>query len=257
MKTGNSAEELIEVKNLTKVYQSPRGDVLALEDVSFSVKKGEFICIVGRSGCGKSTLLNVISGLIPETSGEIRIAGKLLKGPQPNIGIVFQFPVLFPWRTVIKNIMLPLEVLKLGKKYYEKIPELVKLVGLSGFENKYPHELSGGMQQRVSICMALIHDPLLLLMDEPFGALDALTRYEMNFELLRIWHETKKTILFITHNVEEAVFLADRVLVMTPRPGKIAKEIVIDLPRPRRLEHREEKKFSEYILDIHKLLGLG
>ena len=249
-------DELIRIEKLSKIYRSPRGDVLALKNMSFVVNRGEFVSIVGKSGCGKSTLINLIAGLIPKTSGQILLSGKDVVGPQIGTGIVFQTPVLFPWRTVYQNVALPIETLKLAKSRYNRIPKLLKLVGLSGFKNKYPHELSGGMQQRVSICRSLIHDPPLLMMDEPFGALDALTRYEMNRELLRIWHETKQTVLFITHNVEEAVFLSDRVLVSTPRPGQIAKEIVINVPRPRRLEHRRLRSFCDNVLTIQKLLGL-
>jgi len=248
---------LIDYENLHKVYNSGKDKVVALEEVSFSVAEAEFVTVVGRSGCGKSTLLKITAGLLSSTAGSVRVAGAPVLGPLTNIGIVFQSPVLLAWRRALDNVLLQIESRKLNVEHYrEKALQLLELSGLKGFEYKYPNELSGGMQQRVSISRALIHDPPLLLMDEPFGALDAITRDEMNIELLRIWHEAKKTVLFITHSIPEAVFLGDRVVVMTPRPGKVAEIINIDLPRPRTTTIRDETQFTSYVKQIRKSLGV-
>lgn len=248
---------LIDYENLHKVYNSGKDKVVALEEVSFSVAEAEFVTVVGRSGCGKSTLLKITAGLLSSTTGSVRVAGAPVLGPLTNIGIVFQSPVLLAWRRALDNVLLQIESRKLNVEHYrEKALQLLELSGLKGFEYKYPNELSGGMQQRVSISRALIHDPPLLLMDEPFGALDAITRDEMNIELLRIWHEAKKTVLFITHSIPEAVFLGDRVVVMTPRPGKVAEIINIDLPRPRTTTIRDETQFTSYVKQIRKSLGV-
>ncbi len=248
---------LIEYQKVRKVYNSGPDEVVALEEVSFNVGSGEFITVVGRSGCGKTTLLKLTAGLLAATAGSVHVAGAAVRGPLTNVGIVFQSPVLLPWRKTIDNVLLQIEARKLEvEDYRKKALELLELTGLRGFEDKYPNELSGGMQQRVSISRALIHDPPLLLMDEPFGALDAITRDEMNLELLRIWSEAKKTVLFITHSIPEAVFLGDRVIVMTPRPGKIAEMIQIDLPRPRTTAHRDDPKFISYVKSIRQRLGV-
>ena len=248
---------LIDYENLHKVYNSGKDKVVALEEVSFSVAEAEFVTVVGRSGCGKSTLLKITAGLLSSTAGSVRVAGAPVLGPLTNIGIVFQSPVLLAWRRALDNVLLQIESRKLNVEHYrEKALQLLELSGLKGFEYKYPNELSGGMQQRVSISRALIHDPPLLLMDEPFGALDAITRDEMNIELLRIWHGAKKTVLFITHSIPEAVFLGDRVVVMTPRPGKVAEIINIDLPRPRTTTIRDETQFTSYVKQIRKSLGV-
>jgi len=210
--------------------------VQALDGISLAAAGGEFVALVGPSGCGKSTLLKLVAGLIPPSDGVIRVNGKPIRGPTASIGIVFQSPLLMAWRTVIENILLQIEIRDLRVESYRGIArDLIQLVGLDGFENAYPHQLSGGMQQRASICRALVHDPAVLLMDEPFGALDAMTREKMNLELQRIWFETRKTVLFITHSIPEAVFLADRVLVMSERPGAIAAIYDVALPRPRSL----------------------
>ncbi len=241
----------VNVQNVVKTYVTGKSQICALDDISFSVNKEEFVAIVGPSGCGKTTVLRVILGLIPKTNGTVIIDGKEVVDPQPSVGMVFQSPALLPWRRVIDNIMLPIEVLRLNvDDYVEKAQDLIKLVGLAGFENKYPWELSGGMRQRVSICRALIHDPGLLLMDEPFGALDAFTREKMNVELLRIWRETKKTIIFVTHNIMESAFLADRVVVMTPRPGRVAKIVKININRPRELAIQNTDEFGAYVTTI-------
>jgi NitT/TauT family transport system ATP-binding protein len=248
---------LIEYDGVRKIYNSGDDEVVALEEVTFHVSEGEFVTVVGRSGCGKSTLLKITSGLLPATAGAVRVAGALVRGPLTNIGVVFQAPVLLAWRKALDNVLLQIEARNLDVAAYRKRAlQLLELTGLKGFEGKYPNELSGGMQQRVSISRALIHDPPLLLMDEPFGALDAITRDEMNLELLRIWQEAKKTLLFITHSIPEAVFLGDRVVVMTPRPGKVAEIISIDLPRPRLTAVRDDPKFIGYVRKIRERLGV-
>lgn len=247
----------IEYDGVRKIYNSSDDEVVALEEVSFHVAEGEFVTVVGRSGCGKSTLLKITSGLLPVTAGAVRVAGAPVRGPLTNIGVVFQAPVLLAWRKALDNVLLQIEARGLNvADYRERALELLELTGLKGFEGKYPNELSGGMQQRVSISRALIHDPPLLLMDEPFGALDAITRDEMNLELLRIWQKAKKTLLFITHSIPEAVFLGDRVVVMTPRPGKVAEIIPIDLPRPRVTGVRDDPKFIGYVRKIRERLGV-
>ncbi len=249
---------VIEYRNLRKVYNPDSGEVVALEEVSLEVGDGELLTVIGRSGCGKTTLLKLTAGLLAPTAGTVHVAGAPVLGPLTNVGIVFQAPVLLDWRKTLDNVLLQIEARKLNvEEYREKALKLLDLVGLKGFEDKYPSELSGGMQQRASITRALIHDPPLLLMDEPFGALDAITRDEMNLELLRIWREARKTILFITHSIPEAVFLGDRVIVMTPRPGRIAEIIPIDLPRPRKTALRDEPKFIKYVKHIRGSLGVA
>ena len=246
----------IRVQHLWMRYGGDTDGVVALADIDFTVRDGEFVAIVGPSGCGKSTLLRILAGLMPPTSGQAELAGSPIDGPRRDIGVVFQSPVLFPWRTVLANAELPVDVQGLDRKAMRaKALELLKLVGLEGFESRYPRELSGGMQQRVSLVRALIHDPALLLMDEPFGALDAMTRETMHIELQRIWMERRKTIVFITHSIAEAVFLADRLLVMTPRPGKIGAELKIDLPRPRALDVVNTEIFGSYVRQIRAALN--
>lgn len=248
---------LIAYREVRKVYNSGGGDVIALEEFSLDVGDGEFVAVVGRSGCGKTTLLKLTCGLLPPTSGSVQVAGAPVRGPLTNVGIVFQAPVLLPWRKTLDNVLLQIEARKLDVDgYRQRALELLELTGLKGFEGRYPSELSGGMQQRVSISRALVHNPPLLLMDEPFGALDAITRDEMNLELLRIWSESKKTVLFITHSIPEAVFLGDRVIVMTPRPGKVAEILNIDLPRPRATALRDDAKFIGYVKRIRERLGV-
>lgn len=241
-------QEWIDVKNVSKLYSTRTGEkVLALSDVSLTVNKGEFVSLVGPSGCGKTTLLKIIAGLINHTDGQVNISGKPVKASQGNTGMVFQAPTMLPWRTILENVMLPVEVKRLDKvSYRRRAMELLDLVGLTGFESKYPSELSGGMQQRAGICRALIHDPDVLLMDEPFGALDAMTREYMNVELLKIWKESGKTIVFVTHSIPEAVFLSDRIVVMSPRPGKIEEVIEDNLPRPRELNMMNSEQAGHY-----------
>ena len=248
---------LIAYREVRKVYNSGGDEVVALDKFSLDVADGEFVTVVGRSGCGKTTLLKLTAGLLGATSGSIHVAGKPVTAPLTNIGIVFQAPVLLPWRKTLDNVLLQIEARKLDVNGYRKRAlELLELTGLKGFEDRYPAELSGGMQQRVSISRALIHNPPLLLMDEPFGALDAITRDEMNIELLRIWSESKKTVLFITHSIPESVFLGDRVIVMTPRPGKVAEILNIDLPHPRATAVRDDGKFIGYVKRIRERLGV-
>jgi NitT/TauT family transport system ATP-binding protein len=240
--------EIIKIRNVSKAFISKKASVEAIGDVLFDVKEHQFVSVLGPSGCGKSTLLRIIAGLIPPTSGEVIVHGKRVDGPNPEVGIVFQSPVLLPWRTVLNNIELQVEVRGLDRAIYkDKAKQLLGLVGLEGFEMSYPWQLSGGMQQRVSLCRALIHDPSLLLMDEPFGALDAFTREQMNLELQRIWLETKKTVLFITHNIAEAVFLSDQIIILCQRPSKVREIINVDLPRPRTLESLHRPEFLQAV----------
>ncbi|MGE5513682.1 MAG: ABC transporter ATP-binding protein [Bacteroidota bacterium] len=256
--SGRSSGDVIAVRGLSLAYGRGSDAVLALKSIDFSIADAEFVSIVGPSGCGKSTLLKILAGLLPPTKGDAFLKGTPIKGARRDIGVVFQTPVLFPWRNVLGNVMLPSDVQGLDKtEMRRRALELVNLVGLQGFEHRYPRELSGGMQQRVGIIRALIHDPAILLMDEPFGALDAMTRETMNVELQRIWMERRKTVLFITHSTAEAVFLADRVIVMTARPGQIRDEFAVDLPRPRPLEIMNTEKFGAYVKRIRDALNAG
>ncbi len=238
----------MEVRALEKSYPTRDGTVVrALEPISLAVPDGEFITIVGPSGCGKSTFLKLLAGLIDRTGGEIRLRDKPVVGPQKDIGMVFQSPVLLPWKTALDNVMLPAVVLKLDRKEArDRASELLEMVGLADFVKKYPNELSGGMQQRVAIARALVHDPSILLMDEPFGALDAMTREMMNVEIRRIWKNAGKTIFFVTHSIPEAVFLGTRVLVLSSRPGRLADDIAIDLPADRELDVMASDAFGVY-----------
>jgi NitT/TauT family transport system ATP-binding protein len=239
------ARTLIRARGVAKSYRTGDGEVESLRPLDFEVGEGEFVSVVGPSGCGKSTLLKLIAGLLPATLGSIEIGGATVDGPPPGIGIVFQSHVLLPWRTVLANILLQAEVRRLPREQsLARARELVAMVGLEGFENKFPWQLSGGMQQRASICRALVHDPTILLMDEPFGALDAMTREKMNLELQRIWAATKKTVLLITHSIPESIFLSDRVLVMSERPGSIAAIYEVELPRPRTLAMMGSPEFA-------------
>ena len=254
----SAARAAISVRALSKDYGASADAIAALRDIDFSVGEGEFLSIVGPSGCGKSTLLKILAGLMPASSGEAMLNGTPIEGPRRDIGMVFQSPVLFPWRTVLGNALLPADVQHLGRdQAVARAKALIALVGLAGFENRYPWQLSGGMQQRVALVRALVHDPALLLMDEPFGALDALTREAMNVELQRIWLERRKTVVFVTHSTSEAVFLADRVMVMTPRPGRIGDMLKIDLPRPRTLDIMTTEPFGVYVRRIRNGLNAG
>jgi len=248
--------QFILIKDLRKEYLTrSREKVLALENVNLSIAENEFITVVGRSGCGKSTLLKLIAGIIPLSRGTIVIKDIPVSEPRQDVGMVFQSPVLLPWRTVWDNILFPIEIMKYPfADYHEKTRKLIDLVGLTGFENKMPRELSGGMQQRVSICRSLIHDPNILLMDEPFGALDAMTRDELGLELTRIWQQEKKTVVFVTHSIPEAVFLGDRVIVMSPRPGRVAKIVPVHLERPRTIDMEFTDEFKRHVLEIRETI---
>jgi NitT/TauT family transport system ATP-binding protein len=249
------AESTILVEDVSMTFSAHEGAVHALDNVDFAARQGEFFSVLGPSGCGKSTLLRIIGGLLRPSAGRVNVNGSRVVGPTPDVGIVFQSPVLMNWRTVLGNVLLQAEVRGLNlKEYRDRARDLLEMVGLSGFEDKYPYQLSGGMQQRASICRALIHDPSLLLMDEPFGALDALTRERMNLELLRIWEASKKTILFITHSIPEAVFLSDRVAIMSPRPGHIDEIVHTNLPRPRTMATMEKEPFVKTVGAIRRLL---
>jgi NitT/TauT family transport system ATP-binding protein len=249
----DTKRSVIEIAGVSKTYRTRDGEVPSLRPLDFSVDAGEFLVVVGPSGCGKSTLLKMIAGLLPPSEGEIRVQGRVVTRPHSDVGIVFQSPLLLPWRSVFKNVMMPVEVKGLPRKAYEeRAHALLKMVGLEGFEDKYPYQLSGGMQQRASICRALVHDPKIVLMDEPFGALDAMTRERMNVELQRIQRETQKTVLLITHSIPEAVFLADRVLVMSERPGRIAAVYEVKLPKPRSLDVLSDPEFVRLAQTIRR-----
>jgi NitT/TauT family transport system ATP-binding protein len=245
---------LVRISSISKKYETRSGETItALDEVSVDIARNQFVTIVGPSGCGKSTLMKIAGGIVAPSSGTISFDGRRLSRPSPEIGMVFQKATLMAWRTVLKNVLFPVEMLGLPTGSYEaKARELLKLVGLEEFANVYPQELSGGMQQRVSICRALIYDPKLLLMDEPFGALDAMTREEMVLELLRLWDERKKTVLFVTHSINEAVFLADRVLVMTARPGRVVLDLPIKLPRPRSPDMEYTSEFKDYVDQVRQ-----
>ncbi|HEY7676080.1 MAG TPA: ABC transporter ATP-binding protein [Candidatus Methylomirabilis sp.] len=238
---------LIRLRGVQKTYRSRRGDaIVAVRDVALDIRDKEFVTLVGPSGCGKSTLLMMVSGLILPSDGTIEFDGAAVRAPHPDVGLVFQNAVLMPWRTVLQNVLLPIEILRRDLTAYRRqARDLLALVGLEGFEHATPGELSGGMQQRAAICRALIHDPRVLLMDEPFAALDAMTREELGMELQRLWGEHRKTVLFVTHSIPEAVLLADRVVAMTARPGRIAEVVPVNLPRPRTAEMAYSDVFKE------------
>ena len=246
----------VDISRLSKVYKTREDDdVLALDKIDLKIEPGSFVAVVGPSGCGKSTLLSLLAGLTPASTGSIAIDGDGVSRPHPKTGVVFQSDLLLYWRTVLDNILLPIEIKKLDvAKYRARAEELLAQVGLAGFGNKYPSELSGGMRQRVAICRALIQEPGLLLMDEPFGALDALTREQMIMDLQSMWLRLRNTVLFITHGIDEAVFLADRVLVMSPRPGRVDLDLKIDLPRPRQWSKtHEDKDYHAYVRQIRAI----
>ncbi|HXM81436.1 MAG TPA: ABC transporter ATP-binding protein [Burkholderiales bacterium] len=249
----------IRLENVGKVYDTKGSTVEACADVDLDIRQSEFVAIVGPSGCGKTTILKMVAGLVPYSSGSITVGGKKVDRPQTDVGIVFQESILLDWRDVLSNVMLQIDIRGMDRPTYEAVARyLLKQTGLEGFENKKPYELSGGMRQRVSICRALVHDPPLLLMDEPFGALDALTREQISMDIQRVWMDKRKTALHITHSIPEAVLLADRVVVMSPRPGRIVEIIDIDLPRPRRLD-KLPPRFNDYagrIRDIFKSKGV-
>lgn len=251
----------IKIKDLSMAYKNKTGEsIVALQNINFDIHEGEFISLLGPSGCGKTTLLRIIADLLKPTSGEISIFGQLPSEIrlQRKYGIVFQSPVLYDWRTVRRNICMPMEIMKIPKKERtDRITRMLELVGLQDFGYKYPFELSGGMQQRVGIARALALNPDILLMDEPFSALDEFTREKLNEDLLNIWSMTKKTVIFVTHNIPEAVFLSDRVVVLSPHPGRLSSIVDIDLPRPRKNEIREDPEFYSYVSKIRKCFQGG
>ena len=252
-----TGKPVVLIDRVTKTF--PRGNVTALQDIDLQLEPGEFVSLIGPSGCGKSTLLRVIGDLIEPTSGTVAINGKPARQARidRDYGIVFQDAVLFDWRTVAKNIALPLEMLGWDRaKRKARVDEMIELVELTGFDDHHPWQLSGGMQQRVSIARALTFEPPLLLMDEPFGALDEMTRERLNLELLAIWQQLRSTVIFVTHSISEAVFLSTRVVVMSPRPGRIAGIVSIDLPYPRTVETREDPHFFELVTQVRELLRL-
>src|SRR3954466_950109 len=253
-RTPGLPEPFIRLSGVQKSYGEPR----AISDATFDVLPGELVSLVGPSGCGKSTLLKILAGLHPHDGGEVRIgSGTHSFDPSKDVGMVFQAPLLLKWRRILENVLLPAEILGLpSAESRDRAKHLLKMVGLSGSEAKYPYELSGGMQQRAAIARALVHDPKLVLMDEPFGALDALTREKMNLELLRIWKEAGKTIIFVTHGISEAVFLGTRVVVLTAGPARMADNFEVDLPYPRTLDMKTHERFGEYTRRIYKLLGM-
>jgi NitT/TauT family transport system ATP-binding protein len=249
---GSGAAPLVSLERVSQRFVTRAGAVVtALEGATLDIQRDQFVTVVGPSGCGKTTLMKLVGGLMLPSSGTVKLDGELLLRPSRKVGMVFQRPVLLPWRTVLENVLFPLEML--GWSTADRKGEalrLIALVGLSGFENALPGELSGGMQQRVSICRALIYDPELLLMDEPFGALDAMTREDLSFELLRIWEEKRKTVVFVTHSIAEAVLLADRVIVMTARPGRVVMDVPITLPRPRTPDTEFSAEFQAFAKTI-------
>ena len=248
----------LRVAGVSVNFSTPEGELAALKDVTFDVKSGEFVCLVGPSGCGKSTLLRILAGLLRPSEGRVWLDGELLTAPRRQVGLVFQQANLMPWRTVMGNVMLPLEMSVMSQEQARaQARELIDLVGLGEFARAYPAELSGGMLQRVAIARALAHDPAVLLLDEPFGSLDALARERMGQELLRIWRARRKTVLMVTHSVHEAVFLADRVLVLSPRPGVVTAEAAVELPRPREMALLESNAFGALARQVRAAIMAG
>ena len=249
---------IVALEGIGKSYEGPRGErTVALTDVSFAIHEQEFVSLIGPSGCGKSTILNVVAGLLPPTSGNVLIAGNVPQAALDarKIGVVFQDAVLLPWKTVVENAGFLLMIAgRLDAAGEARVDALLQMVWLAEFRHHYPHQLSGGMRQRLSIARALALDPLLLLMDEPFGALDEFTRHRMNVELLDIWSATRKTVVFVTHNIAEAVYMSDRVIAMSPRPGRVVDDFRIDLPRPRTKEVRYTREFNDCVVHLQRLL---
>ncbi len=253
---GASAGPVIQTRSLSKIFQIAQGTVTALRDVNISIEAGEFVSFVGPSGCGKSTLLNIIAGLLRPTTGQVTLYGQPITEPSRKMGFMFQTPVLLPWRTVEKNVLLPAEVYGLRPNDVRgKARAVIEAVGLEDFIRAYPKQLSGGMQQRVALARVLTYEPEILLMDEPFGALDEFTREAMNLELMRITQPAGITCIFVTHNINEAVFLSDKVVVMTPRPGQVSGVVDVTLPRPREIRLMHEPAFADLIFEVRSLLG--
>jgi NitT/TauT family transport system ATP-binding protein len=246
---------ILETRNLSKIFSDTSGDLPAVNKVSFSVSKGEFLCIVGPSGCGKTTILQLLAGLLSNSTGQILLGGKTLKGPHRDISVVFQKPNLMPWRNVLDNIQLPLQIYGVPtKEARERARLYLEKVGLSDFADAFPKALSGGMEQRVAVARALVQKPRILLLDEPFGALDSFTREQLNLELLSLWRDQNITAIMVTHNIREAVLLADRILVLSPRPASIFKEISVNLPRPRTGDIEYTQEFVDLTYKIRKAI---
>jgi NitT/TauT family transport system ATP-binding protein len=252
----STIEPMLVVRNLSAIYPNGNGGLQALKDISFSVYPEEYVCVLGPSGCGKTTLLRILAGLLMPSEGEVCYKGERLNGPRKGVGFVFQKANLMPWRTVLENIMLPLELNHLTQSTaFAEAQNLVELVGLQGFEHSLPRDLSGGMAQRVAIARALVHNPDVLLMDEPFGSLDALTREHMEAELLHIWQSHRKTVVMVTHSISEALYMADRVVVLSPRPGQVHLDLPVNLPRPREEEVRYTTEFGELARQVRGAIG--
>lgn len=246
---------ILKAESLYKSYDTPDGDLLTVADINFNVSTGEFLCIVGPSGCGKTTLLQLLGGLLRPTRGQVLLAGQPLSEPHPEVSIVFQKPNLMPWRTVLENVLLPLQIYAVPRdEARQRAQKTLAMVGLNDFASVYPKALSGGMEQRVAVARALVQEPYILLLDEPFGALDALTRERLNLELLRIWSDRNLTAIMVTHNIREAVFLADRVFVLSPRPGTISAEFTVDLPRPRPAGIEYTQAFGDLAHEIRQAI---
>ncbi len=255
--TTTTTSALLRAENVNKEYKSGSGTVLALSGLNLDVRDGEFLSLLGPSGCGKSTALNIMGGLLNPTTGSVSLEGQRLDGPARDIGMMFQKAVMFPWRTTLENVLLPVEVFGWSKKEYTpKARELLGMVGISEFADSYPWQLSGGMQQRAALCRVLVHDPKLLLLDEPFGALDEFTRETMNMELLRLQALTRKTSVLVTHNISEAVFMSDRIAVMTPRPGKVVGVIDVPFARPRTPDLMRTQEFADTVFRARAMLDL-
>jgi NitT/TauT family transport system ATP-binding protein len=250
-----NGDSLIKIDGVRKIFRTPTGLLRALNRIDLEVAQGEFITLIGRSGCGKTTLLNIIGGLIKPTTGEVLIGDRPVTRPSRDVGFVFQHAVMLRWRTVMENLLLPIEIFGLRKAdYVGRAHEFLELMGLQGFESHFPHQLSGGMRQRVAIARSLLYDPRVLLMDEPFGALDAMTREQMNGELLRIWERSNKTVVFVTHDIAEAVFLSDRVVLMGDRPGHVRAVVPVTLPRPRTVDTTFAPEFSAIRRQLRAML---
>lgn len=255
---GAEADPMIRLRNVRKIYRTGGRDFVAVSDVTMDIAEGDMVSLVGPSGCGKSTLLKILAGLHDADEGEVKIGtSSSAFTPGRDVGMVFQQALLLKWRTILQNVILPAEILGLPTREAKgRARDLLDMVGLSGFEDKYPYELSGGMQQRAAIARALVHDPKLILMDEPFGALDALTREKMNLEMLRIWQQSRKTMIFVTHSIQEAVFLGSRCAVLTAGPARMADYFDIELPAPRTLDVKTTEQFGAYTKRIYRLLGM-
>lgn len=254
---GHSSSQLVKIDRVSKAFGNRASGLIALQEVDLSIRETEFISLVGPSGCGKSTLLKIVAGLLSATRGEVSLGGEVISGPRQDIGLMFQTATLFPWRTVTRNIMLPFDIAKTKIDREARVQEVLELVGLEEFRDHYPRQLSGGMQQRVALCRLLVSNPSLMLLDEPFGSLDEFTRERLNVELARITEKERKTTIFVTHNISEAVFLSDRVAVMGTNPGRILDVIDIDLPRPRRADVIGSHEYADRVRDVREILGLG